>query len=71
MIKGNEWMLHLQILAKINSSNSFVLLSSAMIICDTIKWNESKFADIVFEILAKKEFKFFCFILFAVLINCS
>ena len=36
-----------------------------------IKWNESDVGDIVFEILAKKEVKFFCFILFSVLINCS
>ena len=39
--------------------------------CDMIKWNESKVADIVFEILAKKQLKFLCFILFSGLINCS
>ena len=36
---------------------------------DMIKGNESDVADIVFEILAKKEFKFLCFILFSALIN--
>ena len=40
--------------------------------CDMInKGNKSDVADIVFEILVKKEFKFLCFILFSVLINCS
>ena len=38
---------------------------------DMIKRNESDVADIVFEIMAKKEIKFFCFTLFLVLINCS
>ena len=40
-------------------------------IFDVIKGNESHVADIVFEILAKKKFKFHSFILFSVLINCS
>ena len=40
-------------------------------ICDMIKGNESDVANIGFEILARKEFKLFCFILFSVLINCS
>ena len=31
------------------------------VICDMIKGNESDVADIVFEILAKKELKFFLF----------
>ena len=29
--------------------------------CDMIKWKESDVADIVFEILAKKDFEFLCF----------
>ena len=33
-------------------------------ICDMIKWNESDVADIAFEICAKKESQFCCFILF-------
>ena len=37
-----------------------------LIICDMIKGNESDVADIVVEILAKKEVKFFGFILFSV-----
>ena len=43
------------------------------ILCEMIKGNELDVADIVFEILAMhmKEFRFFCFILFLVLINCS
>ena len=35
-------------------------------ICDMIKGNDSDVTDIVFEILAKEEVKFFCFILFSV-----
>ena len=38
-------------------------------ICDMIKGNESDVADIVFKISAKQEVKFFCFILFSVLIK--
>ena len=36
-----------------------------------IKGNEPDLTYIVFEILAQKEFKLFCFILFSALINCS
>ena len=35
------------------------------VICDMIKRNESDVGDIVFEILAKKEDKFFCYIVFS------
>ena len=42
---------------------------SVFIICDMIKGNESDIADIDFEILAEKEFKFFCVILFLALTN--
>ena len=42
-----------------------------LLICDMIKGNETYVADIVFEILAKKEVKFLSFILFSVLINWS
>ena len=35
-------------------------------ICDMIKGNELDVADICVEILAKKEVKFFCFIMFSV-----
>ena len=38
---------------------------------DMIKRNESDIGDIVFEILAKTVFKFFCFILFLALSNPS
>ena len=42
-------------------------------ICDMsrVSGNESGVGDIVFEILAKKEFKSFCFTLFLALINWS
>ena len=36
------------------------------IICDMIKRNESYAADIVFEILAKKELKFLFYIVFSI-----
>ena len=42
-----------------------------MVICDMIKGNESDVANIVFKILAKKDFKFLCFILFIALLNGS
>ena len=56
--------------------DKIVLLSCQVLqlgkICDMIKGNESDVADTVFEILAKNEFKFFCFIiLFSALMNCS
>ena len=40
-------------------------------ICDMIKRNESDVRDIVFEIMAKTVFKFFCFVLFITLANSS
>ena len=40
-------------------------------ICDMIKRNESDVGHIVFEILAKRVFKFLCFILFLALTNSS
>ena len=40
-------------------------------ICDMIKRNESDVGDVVFEILAKRVFKFLCFILFLALSNHS
>ena len=36
-----------------------------------IKVNESDVVDIVFEILAKKEFKLPCFVFISALLNCS
>ena len=38
-----------------------------VLICDMIKRNESDVGDIVFELVAKTIFIFFCFILFLVL----
>ena len=50
----------------IYSTDPLILLTS---VCDMIKVNESDDAYIVVDVLAKKQVKFFCFILFSVLIT--
>ena len=50
---------------------SLLVLGHIYTVCDTIKRNESDVGDIVFEILAKTVFKFFCFTLFLASTNCS
>ena len=47
---------------KSSISDGFII--NDIILCGMIKWKESDLTDITFEILAKTESQFFCFILF-------